>query len=415
VLVFDEPTAQLDPVGAREVIDLLARLRAEGRHTLVIIEHRLDELMHLIDKVLVLNSDGEMIAFGPPREVLRAWGPWLTSAGIWVPQVTELAQRLQGAGVDLDPLPLTIGEAAQALEPYATRLNTSAEPPARDARRSGEPLLEARDLSHQYPGAAAPSVLDVSVVLWPGDMTAIVGANGAGKSTLARQLVRILPPPPGRVWLRGTDLSTLSAAEAARYVGYVFQYPEHQFVGKSLLDDVAVGLRRAGVAEPEARRRAQEMLDRFGLGHLAAAHPFSLSHGEQRRLSVAAMLVLDQVGLLLDEPTFGQDRVNVDMLLDQLVALAAEGRGIVTITHDMRLVAERAQRVLVMADGRLVFDGSPREVFADEWLLARARLIPPPLWELSRRIGLSRPLVRATEFVELLGKPAPESHAVLAG
>jgi energy-coupling factor transport system ATP-binding protein len=195
----------------------------------------------------------------------------------------------------------------------------------------------------------------------------------------------------------------MSAAEVARTVGYVFQYPEHQFVGRSALDDVAFGLRRAGQPEPEALRRAQTMLDQFGLGDLALAHPYSLSHGEQRRLSVAAMLVLGQRGLLLDEPTFGQDRRNADLLLDKLGALALDGHAIVTITHDMRLVAERAQRAIAMSDGQVIFDGPPAALFADESLLRRAHLRPPPLFELGQRLGLPAPWLRVSEVVDALG------------
>jgi energy-coupling factor transport system ATP-binding protein len=186
-------------------------------------------------------------------------------------------------------------------------------------------------------------------------------------------------------------------------VGYVFQYPEHQFVGRSALDDVAFGLRRAGQPEPEALDRARTMLDQFGLVDLALAHPYSLSHGEQRRLSVAAMLVLGQRGLLLDEPTFGQDRRNADLLLDKLVALALDGHAIVTITHDMRLVAERAQRAIAMSEGEVIFDGPPAWLFADAELLRRAHLRPPPLVELGQRLGLSTPWLRISDVVDAFG------------
>jgi energy-coupling factor transport system ATP-binding protein len=172
----------------------------------------------------------------------------------------------------------------------------------------------------------------------------------------------------------------------------VFQYPEHQFVAETALDDVAYGPRRAGRPEPEVVDLASAMLDDFGLLRLARAHPFTLSHGEQRRLSVASMLVLGQKLLLLDEPTFGQDQRNATMLVDKLEALADGGRAIVVISHDMRLVAERARRVLVLVDGTLAFDGLPADLFADEALLARARLALPPLWDLSRRLGLQTPV-----------------------
>jgi energy-coupling factor transporter ATP-binding protein EcfA2 len=404
VLVFDEPTAQLDPVGAAELVALLERLRALGRHTLVIIEHRLDELMPLVDEVLVLNQAGEAVAQGPPRQIMRDWGTWLSSAGVWVPQVSELATSLSELGVQLHPFPLTVGDAVNALQPHVARLTPSFRrfPAARELVHStpGRPFMQVDHLSFHYPRSNRPVLSDARLTLELGQLTAIVGANGAGKTTLACHLVRILRPPAGSVRLFGADIAGLKLADVARQVGYVFQYPEHQFIGRSVLDDVAFGLIRAGRPEAEALRTARAMLAEFGLENVALAHPFSLSHGEQRRLSVAAMLALGQHGLFLDEPTFGQDRRNAHQLLAKLAALADAGRAIVAITHDMRLVAERADRVIAMSDGRIIFDGLPDELFSNGTLLGRARLRPPPLTDVGQRLGLTRLLLRVSDVVD---------------
>jgi energy-coupling factor transport system ATP-binding protein len=399
VLVFDEPTAQLDPAGAADVIAMLERLRAGGRHTLIIIEHRLDDLMPLVDDVLVLNQSGEAVVTGTPRKVMREWGDWLKSAGVWVPQVSELATGLADIGLTLEPFPLTIDEAVTALAPHTAKLRlreTAA------AITPSVPFIEARHVHFRYPRSAGAALDNVSLTLNSGELTAIAGANGAGKTTFAQLLVGILRPRPGEVSLGGRDLADIKPAELARQVGYVFQYPEHQFVGGSVLDDVAFGMRRAGLSQSEARTRAEEMLDEFGLGALALAHPFSLSHGEQRRLSVAAMLILGQRGLFLDEPTFGQDRRNAHVLLDKLVALTTTGRAVVAITHDMRLVAERAERVVVMSNGALIFDGTPADLFSSTLLLHKARLRPPPLTVVSQRLGLVSPLLRVDDLIQAL-------------
>jgi energy-coupling factor transport system ATP-binding protein len=253
------------------------------------------------------------------------------------------------------------------------------------------PFIQVRDLRFTYPRAPRPALDAVNVNFNSGELTAIVGANGAGKSTLARHLVGILRPPIGAVNLRGRELATMQPPDVARQVGYVFQYPEHQFVGGSVLDDVAFGLRRAGLREYEASGRAAAMLEEFGLQSLAQAQPFSLSHGEQRRLSVAAMLVLGQLGLFLDEPTFGQDRRNADLVLDKLAALTADDHAIVAITHDMRLVAERSNRVIAMSEGHVLFDGAPRDLFGDAVLLRDARLRPPPITQVGQRMRVPVP------------------------
>jgi energy-coupling factor transport system ATP-binding protein len=409
VLVFDEPTAQLDPAGAAEVIALLAGLRWRGDHALVIIEHRLDDLMPLIDDVVVLSQAGEMVVHGPPRRVLADWGSWLESAGVWVPQVSELGSALAARGIALDPFPISIDEAVVALRPLTEHIDIDTRPPLHVSylRPAPAPFVSARDLTFRYSAGDPPAVDRVSADFQHGELAAIVGPNGAGKSTLARHLVHILRPPPDSVFLRQTDVSHLSSAEVAKAVGYVFQYPEHQFVGRSVVDDVAFGLRRAGMAGTMALPIAYELLAEFGLDRLAEAHPYSLSYGEQRRLSVAAMLALGQQALFLDEPTFGQDRRNASSLLDKLAALADEGRCIVTITHDMRLVAERARRSIVMLDGHVIFDGPPVDLFADAALLRRAGLRPPPITEVGLRLGLDSPLLRSGDLVQaLVPRPA---------
>ncbi|MFN8523672.1 MAG: ABC transporter ATP-binding protein [Chloroflexota bacterium] len=389
VLVLDEPTAQLDPEGAAELISLIGRLREGGEHALVLIEHRLDEVMHLVDRVLVLDREGRTVADGPPRVVLGEHGRALSEQGVWIPQVTEMALAIESEPpASVTGVPLTVDEAALlgTRQPELRAVVERATATARSARGASSTLIEVRDLSFRYPAAQSKTIQEVSLAIGAGELVAIVGANGAGKSTLARLMAGILPAPPGAIRLDRADLAALPRREAARQVGYVFQYPEHQFVGRTVLDDVAYGMRVAGVGEALARERARDMLADFGLTHLELAHPFTLSHGEQRRLSVAAMLVLGQRLLILDEPTFGQDRRNAHMLLDKLEALADGGKAVVMISHDMRAVAERARRALVMANGRVVFDGEPNELFADRALLRRASLRQPPVWELMERL-----------------------------
>ena len=398
VIVFDEPTAQLDPSAAQEVVAMLGELRSQGDHTLIIVEHRLDELMQLVDKVLVLNSDGQVIAFGTAREVMRDQVEWLIRAGVWVPQVSELASQLAKRGLHLDPFPMTVAEAAAALRPHAIARHSAQ---IVDSQSPQPTAIQTRELIYSYPLREARVLDGVTMDIRAGELTAIVGANGAGKSTLARHLVGILKPSPRTVWLNGRDAAEIPVRQLTALIGYVFQYPEHQFIGKTLLEDVGFGVRRAGASRADAEDRARAMLARFGLEQLAPASPFTLSHGEQRRLSVASMLVLGQRVLILDEPTFGQDRRNYEQLLDELSRLAEEGITVVAISHDMRLVAERVSHVLVMAEGQLVYDGAPRHLFstANAHLLDRACLVPPPLWRLSQALGLASPLVRVDEFV----------------
>ncbi|WP_176728876.1 ABC transporter ATP-binding protein [Thermogemmatispora onikobensis] len=419
ILVFDEPTANLDPQGTREVFDLLRRCKETGRYTIVLIEHRLDELMDLVERMVVLGKRGEVIIDGAPREVLRAHLSTLQELGVWVPQVARLAQALQQYGWSLEPFPLTLSEAVEALTrrpaPGLARQaalacpTTSATvhqnshqqpvglPPTNLKPAQEEAAIEVCSLSYR---AAGREVLqDISLAIPRGALLALVGANGAGKTTLAQHLVGILQPPRGCIRLLGRDLTTIPARELTRHVGYVFQNPEHQFITEAVEDEVAYGLRVMDLPATEVQERTRTLLERFNLLSLARANPFTLSHGEKRRLSVATMLAMGQEILILDEPTFGQDEYNATALLELLWQLHSEGRTVIIITHDMSLVATYAQYVAVMNHGRLLFYGTPAALFAREELLAEARLMLPPLAQLARRLGW-RDLLTLEELCE---------------
>jgi energy-coupling factor transport system ATP-binding protein len=396
VLVFDEPTANLDPVGTQDVFALLAAQKAQGRHTIILIEHKLDELMRLIDRVIVLGNQGNLLADGAPRQVFRDQAGLLQMHGVWTPQVCMLAHRLGPSQLELEPFPITLEEMEAALRDKVIgrkddflSLSDQAllpDPPA------AAPAIEVRNLSFSYGPNRA--LADISLQAPHGDFLAIVGANGAGKTTLAQHFIGILTPPPATVFVNGQDVSQISGRELARQVGYVFQNPEHQFITDSVFDEVAYGLRVMGLAGSEIETRTIQLLDMFGLVYYAKANPFTLSHGEKRRLSVATMLAMGQRILILDEPTFGQDQRNAEALLSLLVGLHHKGCTVIVITHDMTLVAEYARRVAVMAAGQLLFHGVPHALFAQPELLAQARLTLPPLARLASRLAEYQPQLR---------------------
>jgi energy-coupling factor transport system ATP-binding protein len=217
--------------------------------------------------------------------------------------------------------------------------------------------------------------LDVSA----GGFVAVVGPNGAGKTTLVQAIAGVRRPPRGAVRIDGMDVRRISTRALSRHVGFVFQNPEHQFVTTTVFDELAHGLRRLRLPETEVRTRVDEMLVRFGLADRADAHPFLLSGGQKRRLSVGTALVAGARLLVLDEPTYGQDRARAEEMLAMLDDLRAAGTTIIVVTHDLQLVAEHADRVVVVDAGRLAADASVDAVFADEALLDRIGLGTPPL------------------------------------
>jgi len=315
VLVLDEPTASLDPAGARAFIDRLAALRAGGT-TMVLVEHRVELAWALADRILVLGPDGRPLALGTPDAVVASVGPALVAAGIWLPP--EIDARL--------------GVVAPAPPPVAGA--------------TGGPVVTAEGVSYAY-GDALSAVDDVSLVVGPGERVALVGPNGGGKSTLGRLLVGLLRPSTGRVRLGGDRPDRLSAAALARRAGYLFQDPEQQFLAGAVLDEVVLGLR------PDERARAEPLMDSLGLplDRFGARSPYALSGGEQRRLSLACVLIRRPELLVLDEPTYGQDRTTYRGLLDALHVHLGAGTAVIVATHDERLMADLGGRCLRMVGG----------------------------------------------------------------
>ena len=315
LLLLDEPTANLDPDGAELVRDVLRRVLDRIGATLVMVEHRVDEVVEMADRAVVLEAGGGVVADAAPWQVFARHGDELAAAGVWVPD-----------------------------RPVA--------PPPERSRAAVQTLVLADGASFTYPGALQPALAPTDVQLRSSEALAITGANGSGKSTLALLLGGLLRPTAGAV-VAGEALATGHGREdlwrwpahrLAGAIGTVFQDPEHQFLAATVADELAIGPLRTGHDPAEARRRADELLDRLHLAHLAAANPFTLSGGEQRRLSVATALAAAPSVLVLDEPTFGQDRRTWIELLDLLATLRDEGRAVCVVSHDrdfVRLLADR--------------------------------------------------------------------------
>ncbi|HEX8599878.1 MAG TPA: ABC transporter ATP-binding protein [Chloroflexia bacterium] len=387
ILVLDEPTANLDPVGTSDFFKLLAHLKAEGVSVLII-EHKLDELVEQVDSIAVLDWEGKIALDGPPRQVLAEGRDLLEQLGVWLPQVCDLANRLLDRGLAVEPYPLTIGEAVAALSQLVDTggPSTSSEDMPQPDRSN---LLTIESLSYRYP-QGEQALREVNLHIQEGDFYALLGPNGSGKTTLAKHLVGLIRPQAGTIKLAGKDLTRLPPAMLSREVAYVFQNPEHQFVALTVYDELAYSLRALKLPEAEVKARVDRLVEEFGLVEHSRSNPFSLSQGQKRRLSVATMLALEAKVLILDEPTFGQDHENATRIMRELQRLNAGGVTIVMITHDMKLVGEYARRAGVLIAGRARYNGSVAGLFADDMLLREARLDLPPVYEVSRQLRATR-------------------------
>jgi energy-coupling factor transport system ATP-binding protein len=323
-LVLDEPTANLDEDGARALFDRLRALHDDRAATLVLIEHHVDDAWPLADVVLALDRDGSVIDVGAPADVLMRSRERMAIAGTWLPG--------DGAGR---------GKRLPPMEPSWTAI-----------------AVDARAVTFGYE-RAVPVLRDVDLTVGAGERLALVGSNGSGKSTIGRLLVGLLRPDRGTVRLFagsadgarpvGDDPSRLPAAVLARRAGYVFQDPESGFLTDRVEDEVMLGL------TPAERAAAPRLMDRLHLplARFGGRSPYRLSGGEARRLSLACTLVRSPGLLVLDEPTFGQDRLGYEGLLEILDEHVDRGAALVAATHDRRFVADVASRVLTVAGGRV--------------------------------------------------------------
>jgi energy-coupling factor transport system ATP-binding protein len=407
MIVLDEPTANLDPQATRSVHELILKLRQQGMTVLLVTRELDDFILEAADQLLVLK-DGSLLAAGTVQQVLREHGnEMLHSLGIWLPETVEIGLALQQRSlIPLGRIPITTTETLALLQSrglLGKELNGIPAVPKSSglAGSAAEVLVSASGLEFVY-GRTFRALKGVSFEVRAGEMLAIVGRNGAGKSTLAKLMVGLLRPQSGELTLFGRPARRWKVEDLADNIALVFQNPEHQFLTDTVFDEIAYSVMAHGETdEPSVRRKVEEMLQELGLEGVAKLHPFSLSAGMKRRLGVATMLVCQPRILLVDEPTYGQDKQMTHTLMALMEEIRARGVTIVMITHDMRLVQEYAERVIVMSDGNILFDGDPAGLFSSDEILLSASLRPTLLQEMLKEYetggGCVRCAMRTTE------------------
>jgi energy-coupling factor transport system ATP-binding protein len=370
LIVLDEPTANLDPATTHSVHELILRLRDEGK-TVVLVTKDLDEFMAQADDMIVL-ANGKLVAQGAPREVIQSHGAELLELGVWLPEPAEIGLRLRQQGkLPAGELPITVDEAAGAMKNIRFK---AVKAPDRD-KSVGEVLVRASSIQFGY-SRKTRALRGVSFEIRKGELVAIVGQNGAGKSTLSKLLVGLLKPSGGEMTMFGRKARDWNVQDLANDVALVFQNPEHQFLCDTVHEELEYSLLAQEIVDSvEVDRRVKAMLERLDIADTAESHPFSLSAGAKRRLGVATMLVGGRARLLIvDEPTYGQDKRLTERLMELINVLRREGITVLMITHDMRLVDAHIERAIVMANGEKIFDGLPADLFRSPELVARASL-----------------------------------------
>jgi len=404
ILVLDEPTSELDPIGKVEVFDVIRQLTKSESMTVVIVEHEAEELARIADRILVMK-DGQVVRDASPRECFKDIEE-LEDLGVRAPEVLELGHLLmkdQSRKWTEYDYPLIVEEAQYRLEPLLKNLPKKSQNFEETVREynKGEAVIEVQNLTHIYGAGTSEEVValqGINLQVHKGEMVALIGQNGCGKTTLAKHLNGLLRPTEGTVRVLGLDTRRVRPEKLAEKVGYCFQNPDHQIFKSTVFEEVAFGPRNLLLSKEEIQARVQESLSTVGLIGYEKSNPFFLSKGDRQRVAVASVLAMHPEVFVIDEPTTGLDWRTSDNMMLLVKDLNAKGHTVLFITHNMRIVAQYARRVVVMHEGRVLLDGPTRSVFAQPDILGKTFINPPQITQLCHRlrnyIGSDRLTVR---------------------
>ncbi|KJF80567.1 ABC transporter ATP-binding protein [Photobacterium angustum] len=386
ILLFDEPLASLDPKTGKAAIEIIDNLHKDTGKTVIIIEHRLEDVLHRpVDRIIMMNR-GEIVADMTPDELLAS--TVLEQHGIREPLYIS-AIKAAGCTLSKDDHPayfstLSLDKFKPQLEQWFHQLAPIQKPEHSDI------LLSVKNLSYSYDGVKN-TLNNVSFDVHKGEFVSIMGKNGSGKSTITRLIMGVLEQDSGTISLNGDNLANCSIFERSHKIGVVLQNPNHMISHHMIFDEVASGLRNRGVDENTVKDKVNHMLELCGLGRYREWPIDALSFGQKKRVTIATMLVLEPELLILDEPTAGQDYHHYTAMMAFIKELNEKlGITIIIISHDMHLVLEYTQRAIVIADSQLLADDSVYRIFSQPTLLDKANLTVTSLYTLAEAMGITR-------------------------
>lgn len=392
ILLFDEPLANLDPATGKQAIELIDTIQQKTDTTVLIIEHRLEDVLwRNVDRIVLVN-EGRILADMRPDDLLS--GSLLAENGIREPLYLT-AMRYAGIAVTPEKHPAHIDSVVLDKADTARLHSWFQAEPLPAPKPAPEPLLEVRDLCFGY-NKGQHTLQNVSFSIGKGEMVSIVGRNGAGKSTLSKLICGFETQDSGEIYLNGKDLKDENIRRRAKHIGYVMQNP-NQMISKTMIyDEVAMALQGSGLTEKQIQEKVEDTLKVCGLYPFRKWPVSALSFGQKKRVTIASVLVQDPELILLDEPTAGQDFRHYTDIMEFLQGLNTRGVTVVMITHDMHLMLEYTPRALVFCDGQLIADRSASAVLCDPELIERAALKETSLYTLANRCGIAP----AEDFVE---------------
>jgi len=402
-MILDEPTSNIDAVGTSLVFERMAQLIKERKRTTVIVEHKLQYALPMADRLIVI-SDGAIVADGTPRKVLSD-AEFLDKSQIQVPHVTTLAHRLVD-GLGEENVPITLEEGV-ALLSRLIKENKVRVKPARipaPARSSQKPIISCQDVWFEYPDGT-PAVKGVSFDILEGEFVGLVGRNGSGKTTLAKLFNGLYRPTKGKILVDGIDVRNASIAELVSRVGYSFQNPDDQIFAKTVRDELAFGPKNLKLSYNEISRRVESAASEVEITAYLDENPFNLSQGLRQRVAVASVLTLNPKVLIVDEPTTGQDFTRSKIVMNLAKTLCERGRTIIIISHNMDLIAEYCERLVVMLNGQMLLAGPTREVFSQTQRIRESSLEPPQVTQIGQALvslGLPSDVLTLGEMLQIV-------------
>lgn len=408
LLILDEPTSQLDPQGTAEVFDIIAGMESE--YTVVVVSQDLQRLASSLDRLIVLD-EGTKRHDGDPEDILVQDG---ISELVHVPTTVRIGRRLRNEGLieESKPLPLDFDTAVAELENHVeTDHEADRERTDRQASDGGdvestttdgeESLVELDDVHYRY-SESIHALQGISATLDRGCIC-LIGQNGAGKSTLAKHLNGLLAPTEGHVFVRGTDTRDSRTAKLAREVGLSFQNPDDQLFHDTVEAELQYGPHNLGFSDEATGEAVESAIERLGLEDVRSKNPYDMGIARRKQVAVASVLAMDTPGVVLDEPTGGQDAPGTDLLANVVRELVADGKVVILITHDIEFVRDTADRVIALGGGEILLDGDPESVFADPETLAQTDVTPPSATQIAARLDLPSTVLTIDglfEFVE---------------
>lgn len=396
ILLFDEPLANLDPAAGKQAIELIDEIQKKTGTTVLIIEHRLEDVLwRNVDRIVLVN-EGTILADMTPDELLST--NLLRDNGIREPLYIT-AMRYAGIDITKEKKPAHADSVVLDESDQKKLRNWFSAQPFSPKEPEGAPLLEVKNLSFGY-NKGQQTLKNVSLSVKKGEMVSIVGRNGAGKSTFSKLVCGFEDPNQGEIFLEGQDLLKENIRSRAKKIGYVMQNP-NQMISKTMIyDEVALALQKSGKSEEEIRRKVEDTLKVCGLYPFRNWPISALSFGQKKRVTIASVLVQDPKLIILDEPTAGQDFKHYTEIMEFLRGLNEQGVTVIMITHDMHLMLEYTPRALVFSDGQLIDDCRASQVLCNPELVARAALKETSLFTLANRCGITPPESFVERFIQ---------------